>query len=288
MTKLLLEPKNNLELVEKFDGIILGLKGYSIGYEIEMSLDDIELFKKNHFDKSVFVVMNKNIMNEELSDVESILRRLESISIEGVFFYDLSILYIKQKYNLSIDLVWNQTHMVTNYNTCNYYYEEGCKYAYLSQEITLDEMLEITDKSCIRTIVKVFGHPVIAHSKRALLTNYFKHINKQKTKDNYLIKENNLKKEYIVKETKNGTTVFGGNLINGIKPSVDLNNKIDYFILEEQPINFMKVVDIFIKVLNNSIDLDSASKELKVYYPDATEGFFYTKTIYRVKNDETN
>ena len=33
--------------------------------------------------------------------------------------------------------------MVTNYNTCNYYYDKGVNFAYISNEITLEEMIEI-------------------------------------------------------------------------------------------------------------------------------------------------
>ena len=90
--------------------------------------------------------------------------------------------------------------MVTNYNTCNYYYAEGCKYAYLSNEITLDEMLEICDKSKIKTLAMVFGHSTIAHSKRKLLSNYFEYINKNKEKNCYDITETINNNKYIVEE----------------------------------------------------------------------------------------
>ena len=288
MTKLLLEPKSNISLIEKCDGIILGLKGYSIGYEIEMTIEQIKSFVEQYPKKDIFVVINKNIMNEELSSVEAILKELETVNIEGILFYDLSVLFIKQKNNLKINLVWNQTHMVTNYNTCNYYNSEGCKYAYLSSEITLDEMLEIINKSQIRTLVKVFGHPVMAHSKRKLLTNYFKHIRKKKNSNTYTIRETHLGKEYIINEDNNGTTVFEGKLVNGIKPSFDLNGKVDYFIIEEQANYIDETIDVFNKVINNKIEVGEATKVLDTYYSNATEGFFYTKTIYKVKDDETN
>ena len=72
-----------------------------------------------------------------------ILVQLDKMNITGVFFYDLAVLELKRELNLNIDLVWNQTHMVNNYKTCNYYYSKGVKYALLGKEITLDEILEI-------------------------------------------------------------------------------------------------------------------------------------------------
>lgn len=286
MTKLLLEAKHGIKYIKDFDGILIGLKNFSVGYEVEMDIEELKELKENNPDKELFVVFNKNIMNEELEEVTTLLKELEKLNIEGVLFYDLAVLHIKQKQNLNLNLVWNQTHMVTNYNTCNYYYNEGCKYAYLSQEITLEEMLEIIDKSNIKTLIKVFGHSVMAHSKRKLLSNYFKHINKEKEKDVYNISETHLKKEYVVKEDNIGTTIFDGALVNGIRPTFSLVDKADYLILEEQDEGFEKVIEIYQKALKNEISEEAAVSILEELYPDSTEGFFYTKTIYRVKKNE--
>ena len=286
MTKYLLEPKKNISLIEQFDGILIGLKDYSVGYEMEMTIEELKAFQKEYPQKELFVVFNKNIMNEELEEVEKLLKKLETFQVQGVLFYDLAILSICQKSKLNLPLVWNQTHMVTNYNTCNYYYNEGCKYAYLSSEITLDEMLEIIEKTKIKTMVKIFGHSAMAHSKRKLLSNYFKHIQKEKKKDRYKIQEIHLDKEYIVKEDSIGTTVFDGALVNGIRPSFSLMNQVDYLILEEQENFFRETIDVFHKVREKSITEKTAISTLNNFYPNSTEGFFYTKTIYKVKKDE--
>ena len=288
MTKLLLEANENIKNLEYFDGIVIGLKDYSIGYKYTIDINDIE--KLNEYgDKELFLAINKNISNNELDDIKSILIKLNNTNIKAVLFYDLSILYLKQELNLDIDLVWNQTHMVTNYNTCNYYYNEGCKYAYLSSEITLEEMLEIIEKSKIKTMIKIFGYSTIAHSKRKLLTNYFKHINKDKKNDMYEIEEKALKNKYNVLETNNGTTIFNGKLLNGIKPLFELNEKADYLIMEDDGTdNFLKVASIYRDALDKKMSLDAAVDSVNELYPDTTLGFFYKKTIYKVKKDEKN
>ena len=84
----------------------------------------------------------------------------------------------KHELNLKLDLVWDQTHMVNNYKTCDFYYDMGVKYALLSKEITLDEIKEIVNKSKINCMVEVVSLPSIAYSRRKLLTSYFKSINK--------------------------------------------------------------------------------------------------------------
>lgn len=288
MTKLLLVPKTINSNVEKFDGLVIGLKDYSVGYDFCLDVEQLKEYVNKNNDKDIFVAINKNLTNSDLIVIENVLKELSVISIKGILFYDISILYLKQKLNIPIDLVWNQTHMVTNYNTCNYYYAEGCKYAYLSNEITLDEMLEICDKSKIKTLAMVFGHSTIAHSKRKLLSNYFEYINKNKEKNCYDITETINNNKYIVEETDLGTTIFNGKLLNGIRPLFELNNKLDYAIIEEDDnINFEELASYFRKVVNNEIvDKEMIIKSTNELYPNTTEGFFYKKTIYKVKKDE--
>ena len=66
---------------------------------------------------------------------------LTKMNIKGLIFYDLSILNIVKELNLSIPLVIAQDHLITNYNICNYYHEKGVEYAYLSSDITKDEIV---------------------------------------------------------------------------------------------------------------------------------------------------
>ena len=289
MTKLLLEANTEIRNIDYFDGMVIGLKDYSIGYKYIIDIDEIEDFVNKYKDYEVFVAINKNISNSELQDLEKILIKLNKINIKAVLFYDLAVLYLKQRLKLDIDLVWNQTHMVTNYNTCNYYYGEGCKYAYLSSEITLDEMLEIIDKSKISTIVKIFGYSTIAHSKRKLLTNYFKYLKKKKKKDMYQIEEKNLGTKYNVLETDNGTTIFEAKLLNGIEPLFKLNGKADYLVMEDDGSDIFKAALVVYKdAINKKISSDEAVLKINQIYLNTTTGFFYKKTIYRVKKDEKN
>ena len=116
-----------------------------------------------------------------------------------MFFYDLSILELKKELHLNLDLVWNNTHMVTNYYTSNYYYDKGCKYSYLSNEITIDEIIEFKKKAKAKLIFMLLGYPVVSFSKRKLLTN-------SNFEKELKIKEPISKQEYKVIESKFGTT----------------------------------------------------------------------------------
>ena len=86
-----------------------------------------------------------------------------------MIYYDVSLITLKKELELSFDLVWNQTHMVNNYRTCDYYHSKGVKYALLGKEITLDEIVEICNKSSISCMVEVVSLPSVAFSRRKLI-----------------------------------------------------------------------------------------------------------------------
>ena len=116
---------SNIEEYKKIgaDAFIFGLKNYCSGYYNSLSLEEIKKLRED-YDGELFIAINKNIFNEELKKLEEALIFLDKIHVDGVLFYDLSILYIKRRLNLALPLVWKHTHMVTNYNSWNYYYNQ--------------------------------------------------------------------------------------------------------------------------------------------------------------------
>ena len=267
---------------------IVGLKDYSINYPV-CSIEEIDKLSK---DNKLFVAFNKNIFNSELDDVLNKLKELSKLEIEGVLFYDLGILNLVLENNLDINLIWHQTHMVTNYNTCNYYYNNGVKGAFLANEITLEEMLEIKEKSKMNLMVEVFGYPVASHSRRLLLTNYFKSINQEKENRTYTLtdRDGNLR----IKESKDGATILNGYITNGTRPLFDLiKNKIDYLVLDMQEIDkslCLKVIDEYNYILSNIDNIDEEEKKNIITKMNSIIGdntnFFYKKTIYKVRGDK--
>ena len=270
------------------DTFIVGLQDYSINYP-SVSLDVIKELSNKY---NIFVAVNKNIFNSELDDILLKLKELSKLNILGILYYDLGILNLVIDNKIDIDLVWHQTHMVTNYNTCNYYNSKGVNYAYLANEITLDEILEIKSKTNMKLFTEVFGYPIVSHSRRTLLTNYLKTIGKVKEDRTYTLSE---KGETLrIKETKDGASILNGKLTNGTKPLFDLiENKIDYLVLDMQEVDkelSLKVIDKYNYILNNFDSITSSEKEEIIDYMNNLIGdntnFFYKKTIYVVKRGD--
>jgi len=277
---------NNLDkyIYSGAEGFIFGLKNYSINY-LGLNIDEIKNIVDQYKNIDIFISINKTIFNSELSDVEEKLIELDSIPIKGVLFYDLGILSLYKKHNFSYSLGWHQTHMVTNYNTCNYYYNKGVEYGVLVSEITKDEMIQIKNNTPMKLFSFILGHPIMAHSKRRLLTNYYSSQNKKY--DNGLKTISERDKEYLIVDNSDGTSIYEGDIISG----VDYLNELDKALIEYGIIHGFNIEDeLLIKLIYLVRDiLDNNNKnsidEIKTLIGNNT-GFFNKKTIFKVKKNE--
>lgn len=278
---------NNINNLDKYieygcNSFILGLKDYSINY-CGVTIEEVKNIVNQHKDIEVFISVNKTIFNNELEDLETKLVELNSISIKGILFYDLGVLSLYQKHKFNYSLVWHQTHMVTNYNTVNYYYDKGAMYAYLAGEITSSEMVEIKNKTKSKLFATIIGHPIMAHSRRKLLTNYYESQDRSYNGDLTLINEKD--NSYIVTETKDGTCIYDNNIINGID-YIDELSILDYGVIHGFNMDedlLVKLISLLNDVINNNSD--SSKEKIKELIGNNT-GFFNKKTIFKVKKDE--
>ena len=281
---------NDLSIYKEknIDTFIVGLLDYSINYPT-VNIDEIKELSKKY---NLFIAVNKNIFNNELNDLLSKLKELAKLNILGILYYDLGVLNLVIENKINLDLVWHQTHMVTNYNTCNYYYSKGVKYAFVANEITLDEIIEINNKSDIKLLVNIFGYPIASHSRRKLLSNYFHSIGKVKEDRTYTLTDRMGK--LLIKENKDGASILSGYITNGTKPLFTLiENNIDYCVLDMQGIDkdiSFKVIDKYNYIKDNFNSIDDSEKNKIILEMNSLIGestnFFYKQNIYKVKRGD--
>lgn len=247
------------------DAYLLPIQDLSINYTNEFSIDDIKPIKS--LNKEVFVILNKNIHNDELNKLEKALKQIEKLNINGIIFYDIAIVNLKNKLNLKTPLVWAQEHLTTNYGTVNYWYEKGAQYAYLSSELTKREIDEIKSNTKAKLFVNIFGYIPMFTSRRHLVKNYLDTFNlNSKSNIHKLEKEG---KTYKITDAERGTTVYSNYILNAT--NTDFSN-IDYLVFNSNLID----VEKFKQVLKNYKNKKENS------FPKET-GFLYQETIYKVK-----
>ena len=288
--ELIINPKNKeeIEQFEKETSLLLPLKNFQSDYETSFTKDQIIELRKKYESKNIYVVINKMIFNCEIEELKKIMIDLNNNKITGIFFYDLSILQLKKELNLEIDLIWSANYMVTNYKTCNYYYDKGVKYALLSNEITKEEILNIKEQTKINLIITLIGYPTVATSRRKLVTNYNKTNNYEETKE-IIIEEKLTKEKYKVIEDDYGTTFKLNKQLNITSILNELIEKnFDKFLILSEGIEketIKKIELILLDALNKKNITTKSLEEIENYIGQNT-GFLYNKTIYKVKKDE--
>lgn len=285
--KLLIEPGNKKQLNNtNNDGMILSLKDYAVQSSKYFTIEEIKSIKENNPNKEIFVNINKNILNNDIEPIKEVLLELDRLNLTGIFFYDLALLKLKKDLNLKTDLVWSQTHMVNNYKTCNYYHSKGVKYALLGKEITLEEIIEIIKNTTITPMVEVFGYPSVAFSKRKLITNYYKDLNKE-SKEILDVTEKVTNSIYELTEDENGTSFFLKDLVNGTGIIQELyNNNLQYIIMRGYGVEdnlFNELITDTKEYINSNCTNDSYIEKYKDL--STNTNFFFKKTIYQVKKN---
>lgn len=284
MSKKLIIPSNKEQinsLMNYVDGFIIGLKDMSINLPTYFSLFEIkeisDLLKENG--KELFVSLNKNMHNYDLKYLKEVLLEFEKYDITGILYYDVSIVNLKQELELKNDLVFSEEHAVTNFATINYWNNMGAQYAYLSNEITLHEIIDIHKNSNSKLLVQVFGYIPIFASERKLITNYKKYFNLIDDSDKYYIEKE--EKKYRVLEDKYTTQVYSDYILEAIDEIKELEQEnIEYLVFNSFDIDD-NVFDYVVKSYNHI-----ESKDLKKLLENADKGFLYKETIYKVKNYE--
>lgn len=290
MSKKIVIPKS-LEQIKKIinicDGFIIGLNNLSVNlpcyFNIEEIKDIILLCKKTN--KEIFVSLNKNIHNDQIKELTNVLTFISKLDISGLIFYDIAVVNLNNSLNLNLNLIWHQEHLVTNYQTINYWCKNGIYGSFLSSELTLEEILIIRDKTKCPLMMNMFGFIPMFTSKRPLVKNYLSRFSlSDNSKINYLEKENNV---YPIIDDAI-TTVYSSKILNLLSEAYILEDKIDYFVLNsfnisndvfEQIVNYFKCV-----TQDNCQDLFNKSSMLLNYNIDT--GFLYKNTVYKVKKNE--
>ena len=278
MKKIMIAPKNKdmiLKTMDKVDAYLLGVENFSVNVPCSFSLEEIkeikDILKKQK--KEIFLSLNKNMFSSDLQNLEVCLEKIEELFIDGICFYDVSIPSIMKRRNFKTPLVWSQEHFTTNYLTMNYWFDSGVTFTQLSNEITKEEIDEIRKNTKMKLISQVFGYIPMFYSKRPLVTNYKKVFSLEEKSDIYYMEQEG--KKYPLREIGTSFEGYYADILNAYLEVDTLS--VDYLLFN----SFLIEEESFIEVLRCYREKDKES--LEKLYP-LENGFFHTKTVYRVKD----
>ena len=133
------------EVIDRVDAFLFGVEDFSVNFPFYLTKKDITkvVTEIKGSGKEVFISLNKNFHHDELDSLKSLLTELNELNLDGIFYYDVALVNLKKEGYFSIPLVWNQEHLTTNYDTCNFWQNQGVEMVSLSSEITLEDDLKI-------------------------------------------------------------------------------------------------------------------------------------------------
>lgn len=266
-----------MDNIDLYDGLILSLDGFSVNSRYVLSLEEIKDIVTKLDNKDIFVSINKNIENNELDRLEKILLELNKISIKGVLYSDVSLVTYKDM--LNYDLVWSQEHLVTNYQTINYWNSKGVNYAYVSSDLNIDEIKDITDNSKSKLLVNLFGYQSMFVSKRHIVDNYLKYFKIDSNSDIYYMKKEG--KAYPIVD-KNYTYAYSNNIYNGIKEYFNINCEyyvVNGFLIDDK--DFSKVLSVIGNLTLKNVE--KSALQINDMFDNIDTGFLYQNVVSKVK-----
>lgn len=262
--KYLLIPKSNYEnYFFDFFGIILPLKNYSIGFDYYFSVDEInELAKKTN----VYVIINKFLHSKEIKEIKKVVNQIKNI--KAYFIEDMGLTNIISKEQTII----YQNHILNNYESVNYLNTLGYQKCVISNELTINELKEIKDKTESELYYFLINRNMLLYSKRKLITNYMLNFNIKEETKKLNIKEKVSNHELIIKEENGSSVIFNKKIFSASSYQKDIN--YDYFIININNMEDEEIKEILKNYKSGNINLD-------------TDNYFLLNEIgYKVKKDE--
>lgn len=178
--------KGVLEDIEKYPSIVIAPEEFSIANDHSFSNKQIEglTLKCNEKGKKVYLLVNKMIFEEELTDLKLHLEWIKKLDITGIFFSDMAVYMLAKELNMESKLIYSPGMTIVNSEDVKEYTDLNIMGLELANELTLDEKIEIANNNPNKVGVVISGYLLMSYSKRKVLTNYFNYIEKDKNLDN--------------------------------------------------------------------------------------------------------
>ena len=223
-----------------------------------------------------------NLMVHPL-EVEDLTNKLLEYKDLDVMYYitDLGMARVLKNNDLIEKTIYDPITMITNSLDAKNYYDYGFDAISLSNEITVKDLKTIISKTNIRAFYQVFGYRLMLHSRRKLVSLYTEKIGKTVDMSKMRIVESTRNDSYPIVENELGTFIYRSYLISLLSEIKELGIEYAFFESFNMKIeNYISVLEIFSKYLNDEYTLNQALEHLAILNLDIKDGFAYQDSVY--------
>jgi U32 family peptidase len=176
-----LAPAGNLEKLKyavRYGADAVYIGGQSLGLRANadnFSFDEMQEatdFAHAHGSK-VFVATNIIAHNEDLHQVDDFMRNLERVGIDAIIVADPALIERTKQAAPGLELHLSTQASTTNWQTVQFWKEEGLSRIVLAREVSIQEIREIKKHVDIEIEAFIHGAMCISYSGRCVLSNHF-------------------------------------------------------------------------------------------------------------------
>ncbi len=256
------------------------------------NLDDLDgiIRRLSKTKKAIYVLVNKMIHEQDLQDLDILMRYLKTVPIQGILASDMTVYVVAKEYGLDHLIIYQPGTYNTNTYDLAYFNDLKIKGITLSKEITLAEIEKIANKEH-HIELSLIGHGYLDmfYSKRKLLTNYarHKHLNKVELKDNYLLRlEEEIRKDefYPILEDDAGTHIFRSKKLWSFSEFSELTEIIDEMFIERIFLDDEEYYEAIKAYKNEALRPDFIAKYASEY--DSNFYYLYTEKLKGENNED--
>lgn len=270
------------EILSLVDGIVVYSSDFSSFKKLGLTKDEIiKLIQST--DKKVIIDVSFMLENKEIDSVTAYLKAFIPYNCDFLCS-DLGIVQILSELKMESRAIYDPNTLITNSYDLGFYLKYAGS-AIISEEITLNDQIKMINMYPNNVTKRLFGYHLMFHSKRYLISMYFKFLNKDYCIDNdnsYLIEQTRHDKYHIV-ESKRGTGLFRPYILDNILELSDLND-LKYGIIDSLFINddiYIKILNIYRLALDGKITPLAAKSLINELNLTIEDGFKYEDTIYQ-------
>ena len=163
------------------DTVVVAFEGFSLRSEAKQPIDSLADWKAACEQHGLKMAVNalKLFMEEEVDGLEHFLQALKDVDVDAIYYADEGVFEIAQRLGLQEKLVYQPETLVTNTPDVRFYLDLGVKSVSLAHELSLEEIVGIV-QNCPQAEILIHGYFSILYSRRPLVTNYLRHIGKEK------------------------------------------------------------------------------------------------------------
>ena len=309
-TELLVAPKNLEELTLLAEAgasaFVVGDARFALVVRGSFQEKDLEVAVDlaHSLGKKLYLLADAIIPSALLTALETYLQAISHIQFDAIRVADLGAYMLIKQMLPNVEIHFVDAMMLTNYYTVNYWAGKGMTRARLAHELTLEEVLEIKNRSTCEIEVLIHGAPLMFSSRRKLVDNYLDYQarmgkNVALSEDGNFLFDKERELYYPITQNEHGTHIYGGNDVCMIDDLAELlAAKIDVLYIEGftyKTEELVKIIQLY-KMAIHLVDVDPEKyakvglalyaevEKLQAEKRRMDRGFYYKPTIYKNQN----